>query len=175
MAGDITPPTESKSSGGILAEWKHASTGTKVFIVAAIGAVVVVLWYLNSQNSSSATTANAGTVAPAGTGITPMNGVTTSGGGNGTTTTTSTASGTGTSTPQLQWPGPNFSNLPWGSKFQIDNTSYQLGAGGGGKLWGVPVTGNQTLTQSQFNAVPIGSGQKTLLVAPSGAQSVFHP
>lgn len=181
MPEDIQPPagTGSNSKGGIIEEWKHASTKEKVFIVGGIAAVLLIMLYIHNKSSSNPITSNAGTVVPAGSGLTPMNGVgggvTTSGGGSGTTTVGSTAGGSTNSNPQPKYNGPSFTNLPWGTKFTVGNTIYQLGTGSGGRLWGVPVSSNQTLNEAQFNAVPISAGQKTLLVAPNGSGSMFHP
>lgn len=176
MAGDIQPPSEPKKPG-IIEEWKKASPKEKMFIVGGLALVAVIIWYVHNHNAGSGTpiTANAGTVAPAGSGITPMNGVTTSGGGSGTTTVGSTAGQGGNAPTQPTYNGPDYNRLPWGTKFQFGNTLFQLGTGSGGRLWGVPVAPNQTLTQQQFNQVPIGSGKKTLLVAPNGAGSIFAP
>lgn len=57
--------------------------------------------------------------------------------------------------PYGQWPR----GVPWqwGQKVTVNATTYTIGPGSNGIIWGVP---NFTGNLSQWNAVPIGPGQK---------------
>ena len=102
----------------------------------------------------------------------------------GTAGTTGTVTGTGTPTaptgtpkppvgvpPTGPAPGPNNNpwqallgkgpkSVPFGSTITIQGTTYTLGGGAQGRIWGVPGTG---WTLSKWNQVPIGASGKRLI------------
>lgn len=73
---------------------------------------------------------------------------------------TSTAGGQGQLIPHGQWP----KNIPvrFGQVIMVKGTTYTLGPGGDGRIWGVPGTG---WTLADWNRIPLASagGQKVLL------------
>lgn len=71
--------------------------------------------------------------------------------------------------------GPSYSNLKWGTTYTYNGTTYQLGTGPGGRLWGVPVTGNTTLTPTQWQNTPIAQGKKVLITEPTSAYPSVPP
>lgn len=99
-----------------------------------------------------------------------------SGSGTGSTGNGGGSSGTGTP-PPTGGPLIPFGSLPstfkyiFGQDLWVGGQEYETGPGSGGVLWGVPITGGKNLSLSQWNSVPIGSGQgqKVELYAPKSA------
>lgn len=62
------------------------------------------------------------------------------------------------------WP----TNVPvaYGQRLSVGGTSYVIGPGGGGRIWGVPANNPQSGNINSWNNVPIGPGQKQLLYQP---------
>lgn len=99
---------------------------------------------------------------------TPTNNPPTQGGGNPPTNPIPQGTN-GPLIPFGSYNGPSYSNLKWGTTYNYNGTTYQLGTGSNGNLWGVPVYGGTIYSQSQFNAIPIAPGQKQLLYGPQSA------
>lgn len=164
--------------GDVFTEFKNAKPPEKILIIGAGVAVVLVAIYLyknrqtttgtttTSSSPASSGTSNSGQASiplfPSGTTVgTDTSGQPTYGILPPTTTSTPTQSGgnpiIGSSPTQTNQPlyyGGNYSNLKWGTTYNYNGTTYQLGTGGGGRLWGVILNpGQQPLTQTQFNNV----------------------
>lgn len=95
-----------------------------------------------------------------------------SGGGGGGSGGGSGGTGSGWVNPLIAFgrlPG-NLMNQ-FGADTMIGGTEYETGWGSGGVLWGVPITGGRNLSLSQWNSVPVGSGQgqKVKLYGPQSS------
>lgn len=167
-----------------LNEFRKAKPPEKVLIIGGSLAVVAVALYLHAKSSASASSspAQASTSASSGTPGTPQSGLQTfpygsqpvlDSSGNpvaviGPPETNPTPAPT--TPPPGAMSGPILGAAPAGAKFgfgqtmNVNGTTYTLGPGTNGNVWGVPGTG---WNLADWNRVPIGQGGKVLVYGPT--------
>lgn len=112
------------------------------------------------QGQPPAGTPTGGTGGTTGTGTPPSQQPPGSTGGQNTPNSTYGKPPSNPWTPWVTSANPGFlSNIWTGEHFLYEGVWTTIGAGGGGRVWEVP----GQLTAAQFNATPIGPGQKQLL------------
>lgn len=191
MAENETPAQHSEHKEGLGSVLAGFFGEHKTLLIGGIIGVAVVAFVLNrSQNASSAGTATnqQGSLAGAQTDNTAsaldqltstLNNFlssqqSTSGGAQ--STNPPTGGGTGT-LPSTGWHAPLIQQGAWPSNFQwkfgqkvsVGGTTYTVGPGSGGIIWGVPGTG---WTQSNWDKVPVGPGGKVAVYGTNPADYV---